>query len=58
MAHQYEVENFLLMVDEVKMDVQQNLDVLNLDAVLTFPDEVNLVHHLLDVVVDEELRHQ
>jgi hypothetical protein len=40
------------------MDAQQNLDVLNLDAVLTYPDVVNLVHHRLDVVVDVELRYQ
>ena len=58
MVHQYEVGNFLLMVDVVKMDAQQNLDVPNLDAVLTFPDAVNLVRHLLDAVVDVELRHQ
>ena len=58
MVHQYVVENFLLKVDAVMMDAQQNLDVLNLDAVLTYPDVVNLVHHRLDVVVDVELRHQ
>jgi hypothetical protein len=58
MAHLYVVGNFLLKVDVVMMDAQQNLDVLNLDAVLTYPDVVNLVHHRLDVVVDVELRHQ
>ena len=58
MAHLYVVGNFLLKVDAVMMDAQQNLDVLNLDAVLTYPDVVNLVHHRLDVVVDVELRHQ
>ena len=58
MAHLYVVGNFLLKVDAVMMDAQQNLDVLNLDAVLTYPDVVNLVHHRLDVVVDVELRYQ
>jgi hypothetical protein len=58
MAHQYVVGNFLLKVDVVMMDAQQNLDALNLDAVLTYPDVVNLVHHRLDVVVDVELHHQ
>jgi hypothetical protein len=58
LAHQYVVENFLLKVDVVRMDVQQNLDALNLDVVLTFLDVVNLEHHRLDVVVDVELRHQ
>jgi hypothetical protein len=58
MARLYVVGNFLLKVDAVMMDAQQNLDVLNLDAVLTYPDVVNLVHHRLDVVVDVELRHQ
>jgi hypothetical protein len=58
MVHLYVVGNFLLKVDAVMMDAQQNLDVLNLDAVLTYPDVVNLVHHRLDVVVDVELRHQ
>jgi hypothetical protein len=63
MVHQYVVGNFLMLVDVVKMDVQQNLDALNLDEVLTFPhvkiqDVVNLVHHRLDVVVDVELHHQ
>ena len=58
MARLYVVGNFLLKVDVVMMDAQQNLDVLNLDAVLTYPDVVNLVHHRLDVVVDVELRYQ
>jgi len=58
MARLYVVGNFLLKVDAVMMDAQQNLDVLNLDAVLTYPDVVNLVHHRLDVVVDVELRYQ
>jgi hypothetical protein len=61
MVHQYVVGNFLMQVDVEMMDVQQNLDALNLDVVLTFPDVVNLVHHrlnLLVVVVDVELRHQ
>jgi hypothetical protein len=58
MARLYVVGNFQLKVDAVMMDAQQNLDVLNLDAVLTYPDVVNLVHHRLDVVVDVELRHQ
>jgi hypothetical protein len=58
MAHLYVVGNFLLKVDAVMMDAQQNLDVLNLDAVLTYQDVVNLVHHRLDVVVDVELRYQ
>jgi hypothetical protein len=58
MAHLYVVENFLTQVDVVKMDVQQNLDVLNRDVGQTFLVEVNLVHHLLDVVVDAELRRQ
>jgi hypothetical protein len=58
MARLYVVGNFQLKVDAVMMDAQQNLDVLNLDAVLTYPDVVNLVHHRLDVVVDVELRYQ
>jgi hypothetical protein len=63
MEHLFVVENFLRQVDVVMMVVQQNLDALNLDVGLTFPhvkilDVVNLVHHLLDVVVDAELRHQ
>ena len=63
MAHQYVVGNFLLKVDVVMMDAQQNLDALNLDEVLTYPDVVNLVlenrvHHRLVVVVDVVLRHQ
>jgi hypothetical protein len=58
MVRQYEVGNFLLMVDVVKMDAQQNLDALNLDAVLTFPDVEHLVHHQLDVVVDAEPLHR
>jgi hypothetical protein len=58
MAHQYVVGNFLLKVDAVMMDAQQNLDALNLDVVLTYLDVVNLVHHRLDVVVDVELHHQ
>jgi hypothetical protein len=58
MAHQYVVGNFLLKVDAVMMDAQQNLDALNLDVVLTYLDVVNLVHHRLDVVVDVELRYQ
>jgi hypothetical protein len=58
MARLYVVGNFLLKVDAVMMDAQQNLDVLNLVAVLTYPDVVNLVHHRLDVVVDVELRYQ
>jgi hypothetical protein len=58
MAHQYVVGNFLLKVDVVMMDAQQNLDALNLDVVLTYLDVVNLVHHRLDVVVDVELHHQ
>jgi hypothetical protein len=63
MVRQYEVGNFLLMVDVVKMDAQQNRDALNLVVDLTFPHAqiqvvVNLVHHQLDVVVDAELRHQ
>jgi hypothetical protein len=61
--HQYVEENFLTQVDVVTMVVQQNLDALNRDVGLTFPhvriqDVVILVHHLLDVVVDAELRHQ
>jgi hypothetical protein len=40
------------------MGALQNLDALILDAVLTYPDVAHLVHHRLDVVVDEELRHQ
>jgi hypothetical protein len=58
MVRQYEVGNFQLKVDVVKMDAQQILDALNLDVVLTYPDVVNLVRHLLDVVVDAELRRQ
>jgi hypothetical protein len=58
MARQYAVGNFQLKVDVVKMDAQQILDALNLDVVLTYPDVVNLVHYLLDVVVDAELRRQ
>jgi hypothetical protein len=63
LVRQYEVENFLLMMDVVKMDAQQNLDALNLDGDLTYPHVqiqvvVNLVHHRLDVAVDAELRHQ
>ena len=54
---QYEVGNFLLKVDVVKMGAQQNQDALNLVAVLTYRDAVHLVHHQLDVVVDAELRH-
>jgi hypothetical protein len=65
-------ENLYRQVDEILVDVLQILDVLNLDAVLTFQDVA--VHHLVaevDVVlfhqlkmdyyldvVDEELRHQ
>jgi hypothetical protein len=63
MVRQYEVGHFLLMVDVVKMDAQQNRDALNLVVDLTCPHAqiqvvVNLVHHQLDVVVDAELRHQ
>jgi hypothetical protein len=58
MVRQYEVGNFLLKVDVVKMGAQQNQDALNLVAVLTYRDAVHLVHHQLDVVVDAELRHQ
>jgi hypothetical protein len=63
LVRQYEVENFLLMVDVVKMDAQQNLDALNLDEDLTYPHVqiqvvVIRVHHRLDVAVDAELRHQ
>jgi hypothetical protein len=58
LCHQYVVENFLMQVDVVKMDVQQNQDALNLDVVLTFLDVVNLAHYLQVFVVDVELRHQ
>jgi hypothetical protein len=58
MAHPYVVGNFLMQVGVVKMDVLQNLDAQNLDAVLTCQDEVNLVHCLQVVAVDAELRHQ
>jgi protein involved in sex pheromone biosynthesis len=58
MVHLFVVENFLTQVVVVKMDVQQNLDALNLDVVLTFQGVVNLVHFLQVVVVDVELRHQ
>jgi hypothetical protein len=63
MEHLFVEENFLTQVDVAMMVVQQNLDALNLDEVLTFPhvkiqDVVNLVHHRLDVVVDVELHHQ
>jgi hypothetical protein len=63
LVRQYEVENFLLMVDVVKMDAQQNLDALNLVVDLTYPHVqiqvvVIRVHHRLDVAVDAELRHQ
>jgi hypothetical protein len=58
MVHLYVVGNFLLKVDAVMMDAQQNLDALNLDVVLTYLDVVNLVHHRLGVVVDVELHHQ
>jgi hypothetical protein len=40
------------------MDAQQNLDALNLDAVLTYQDVVHQVYRRLDVVVDAEVRHQ
>jgi hypothetical protein len=56
--HQYVVENFLTQVDVVKMEVQQNLDALNLDVVLTFLVVVNQVHYLQVFAVDVELRHQ
>jgi hypothetical protein len=58
MAHLYVVGSFLMQVDAVKMVALQNLDALNLDVVLTFLDEENLVHYLQVVVVDVELRHQ
>jgi hypothetical protein len=58
MVRQYEVGNFLLKVDVVKMGAQQNQDALNLVAVLTYRDAVHLVHHQLDVVVDAEQRYQ
>ena len=56
---QYAVGNFqyqhLLVV--VNLVALQNLDELNPDVVLTFPDEVHLLR-LLDVQVDAELRCQ
>jgi hypothetical protein len=58
MVRLFVVGNFLMQVVAAKMDVQQNLDAQNLDEVLTFPDEVNLVHHRLDVVVDAALHRQ
>jgi hypothetical protein len=58
MVHLFVVGNFLMQVDVVKMVALQNLDALNLDVVLTFLDEENLVHYLQVVVVDVELRHQ
>ena len=56
---QYAVGNFqyqhLLVV--VNLVALQNLDELNPDVVLTFPDEVHQLHQLV-AVVDEEPRHQ
>jgi hypothetical protein len=56
--HQYVVDSFqfLHLLDEVHRDALQNLDVPNLDALLSFLDEVHLF--LVDVVVGAELRHQ
>jgi hypothetical protein len=48
-------ENQHLLVDEPLVDVQQILDELNLDAVLTFQD---VAVHRPDVVVDVVLCHQ
>ena len=52
-----EIVNLNLMHRQgvVKMDALQIPDELNLDEVLTFLDEVR--HFLVDVQVDEELRH-
>jgi hypothetical protein len=52
---QYVEENQHLLVDEPLVDVQQILDVLNLDEVLTFQD---VAVHRPDVVVDVVLFHQ
>jgi hypothetical protein len=56
--HQYVVDSFqfLHLLDEVHRDALQNLDVPNLDALLSFLDEAHLF--LVDVVVGAELRHQ
>ena len=55
--HLYEVGNYLFLfrhlLVEVHQDVLQNLDAQNLDALLSFLDEV----HLGVVLVDAELRH-
>jgi hypothetical protein len=56
--HQCVVDSFqfLHLPDEVHPDALQNLDVPNLDALLSFPDEALLF--LVDVVVGVELRHR
>jgi hypothetical protein len=56
--HQYVVDSFqfLHLLDEVHRDALQNLDVPNLDVLLSFLDEAHLF--LVDVVVGVELRHQ
>jgi hypothetical protein len=55
MVRQCVVQIRHLLVDVILVVVQQILDELNLDAVLTFPD---VAVHQLDVAVDVELRHQ
>jgi hypothetical protein len=56
--HQHVVDSFqfLHLLDEVHRDALQNLDVPNLDVLLSFLDEAHLF--LVDVVVGVELRHQ
>jgi hypothetical protein len=56
--HQYVVDSFqfLHLLDEAHRDALQNLDVPNLDVLLSFLDEVHLF--LVGVVVGVELRHQ
>jgi hypothetical protein len=50
--------NLVHLLDAVMMDVLQNLDVLNLDEVLTFLDAVrHFPVNLVVAQVDEELRH-
>ena len=55
--HQYVVDSFqfLHLLDEVHRDALQNLDVPNLDVLLSFLNEAHLF--LVDVVVGVELRH-
>jgi hypothetical protein len=56
--HQCVVDSFRFLhpPDVVHLDAQQNLDVQNLDALLSFLDEAHLFP--ADVVVGVELRHQ